>query len=287
MSGMSNGLQTNNPLIAQVFRTALWLQALSQAYSTRSISKRVSSSCRTGTSSLAHCTSSRASGTPRECRSRSRQAVPWLRTATSSTSLMPKGTRDSCWGPTQYLQCPRPTASAVGTPESSASIVTARGSSSARRCPSASSAGTKVLRLVRTAQGLSVLVATAGPSGSALLAAWEPDHESRWQITTRLVTLASESLASSGRALDDGVVARFAGATGTDQLDVATPAATSWRPHPPAPGGSATVAFVSGAPIGSYAVNDTVLRNWALRPASRAWKTPKVIDVRIAFGSAQ
>ena len=71
-----------------------------------------------------------------------------------------------------------------------------------------------------------------------------------------------------------------------NRADTLTAAAGPWRPLPPLPPGTVTLAQGPTAGWDALAVHGTRLTVWQLAPGARAWATTQTINVPIQFGSS-
>jgi hypothetical protein len=141
--------------------------------------------------------------------------------------------------------------------------------------------------------GLAAVLAASGPSGTSLLAAWSGAGRLNWAVSPALQMPADQHLRSLGPAGGDGLFVLISTSSGSEQLDLVDGPGTRWHSLPPAPNGTATVAFgpagattASPGPAQALVAADTVLTVWTLAPGSSGWTKGQVIHVPIQFGSS-
>jgi hypothetical protein len=138
-----------------------------------------------------------------------------------------------------------------------------------------------VRRLTPTGPGIAALLtAGTGPAASVLVA-WSADGASRWTLSPPLplrgAALSSASFGPGGTA---------AVITTADRGETIASTGSSWRPLPPLPPGTATLAPGPGGTADALAVNGGTLTIWHLAPAATAWTRVQVIKVPIQYGSS-
>ena len=150
-----------------------------------------------------------------------------------------------------------------------------------------------VLSLQPRDGGLAAVLAASGPSGTSLLAAWSGAGGLNWAVSPALQLSADQHLSSLGPAGGDGLFVLISTSSGSEQLDLVDGPGTGWHSLPPAPVGTATVAFgpagatIAGpGPAQALVADDTVLTVWTLAPGSSGWTKGQVIHVPIQFGSS-
>jgi hypothetical protein len=138
-----------------------------------------------------------------------------------------------------------------------------------------------IRRLTQTGQGIAALLtAGTGPTAS-LLAAWSADDGGHWTLSAPLpldgAALASASFGPGGTA---------AVITSANRGVIIASAGSSWRPLPPLPPGTATLAPGPGGGADALAVNRGTLTVWRLAPGATAWTRAQVINVPVPYGSS-
>jgi hypothetical protein len=138
-----------------------------------------------------------------------------------------------------------------------------------------------VLRLTRTANTLvALLQAGTGPAAS-LLAAWSADNASHWALSPAVrlggARVTSASFGPAGAAAIT--------LTGNRAEAIAGPA-SSWRPLPALPAGTAALAAGPKGGFEALAVDRAKLTVWQLAGSSVTWHAAQVINVPIQFGSS-
>ena len=137
-----------------------------------------------------------------------------------------------------------------------------------------------VSRLTHTGQGLTALLtAGAGPSAS-VLAAWSADDGGHWTLSP---PLALDGAALSSASFGPGGTAAVV--TTANRGEIAS-TGSSWRPLPPLPPGTATLAPGPGGTADALAVHRGTLTVWRLAPAATSWTRVQVINVPIQYGSS-
>ena len=138
-----------------------------------------------------------------------------------------------------------------------------------------------VLRLTTTGSGTTALLAAGSGPAARLLTATSADSGSHWTLSPALplggARLTSASFGTAGTAAIT--------LTG-NRADTLTAAASSWRPLPPLPPGTVTLAQGPAAGWDALAIHGTRLTVWQLAPGARAWATTQTINVPIQFGSS-
>jgi hypothetical protein len=138
-----------------------------------------------------------------------------------------------------------------------------------------------VLRLTTTGSGTTALLATGSGPAARLLTATSADSGTHWTLSPALplngARLTSASFGTAGAAAVT--------LTG-NRADTLTAAASSWRPLPPLPPGTVTLAQGPAAGWDALAIHGTRLTVWQLAPGARTWATTQTINVPIQFGSS-
>jgi hypothetical protein len=137
-----------------------------------------------------------------------------------------------------------------------------------------------VLRLTQTAQEVAALLqAGTGPEAS-LLAAWSADG-SHWTLSPTLpLRGATLTTASFGPGATAAII------ISADRGEIITSAGSSWRPLPPLPAGTATLAAGPGGTADALAADRGTLTVWQLTPGGTAWAKAQIINVPIQYGSS-
>lgn len=152
--------------------------------------------------------------------------------------------------------------------------------------PSLRRGHSEVLALGGTAGGAYALVAVAGARRTDLVAGWLGAN-GRWSTSAGFPLPAGQRVASFGPAGGDDVFVLLEGASGgPDHLVVAAPSSAAWAQLPDPPGGTATVAFVAGAPVQAMVAQGSKLTVFALKATSRQWAATQVMNVDIQYGSS-
>ena len=139
----------------------------------------------------------------------------------------------------------------------------------------------QVLRLTSTPGGTIALLTAGTGSAASLLGAWSSDGGSHWILSPPLrLTGAAPSSASFG----PGGTAAIISTAG--RAEIITGAGSSWRPLPPLPPGTATLAPGPGGAADALAVHRGTLTVWHLTPGGTAWAKAQVINVPIQYGSS-
>ena len=103
----------------------------------------------------------------------------------------------------------------------------------------------QVLALQSTSSGLVTLLALSGPAGTLLAAAWiNTTSGNAWTVSPPLALTTNEQVSSFGPTTGEGLFVLQSGPSG-EKLDVIAGPDTAWKPLPPPPTGTATVAFAS------------------------------------------
>jgi hypothetical protein len=138
----------------------------------------------------------------------------------------------------------------------------------------------QVLRMTRTASSTVALLAAGTGPGASLLAAWSADGR-HWTLAPPLplhgAALTSASFGPGGSA---------AVITTTGRGQIITGAGSSWRPLPPLPPGTATLAPGPGSAVDALAVHGGTLTVWQYVPGSATWAKIQVVNVPIPYGSS-
>jgi hypothetical protein len=139
----------------------------------------------------------------------------------------------------------------------------------------------QVIRLTSTAGGTIALLAAGTGSAASLVAAWSSDGGSHWVLSPALRlnggALSSASFGPGGTAAIISTAGRG---------EIITGAGSSWRPLPPLPPGTATLAPGPGGAADALAVHRGTLTVWHLTPGGTAWAKAQVINVPIQYGSS-
>ena len=138
-----------------------------------------------------------------------------------------------------------------------------------------------VLRLTTTAGATTALLAAGTGPAVHLLTARSADNGAHWTLSPALplngAGLTSASFGTGGTAAIT--------LTG-NRADTLTTAAGPWRPLPPLPPGTATLAQGPAGGWDALAVHGTRLTVWQLAPGATGWATTQTINVPIQFGSS-
>jgi hypothetical protein len=138
-----------------------------------------------------------------------------------------------------------------------------------------------VLRLTTTGSDTTALLAAGSGPAARLLTATSADSGSHWALSPALpLRGARPTSAAFGTAGTAAITL-----TG-NRADTLTAAAGPWRPLPPLPPGTITLAQGPTAGWDALAVHGSRLTVWQLTPGARAWATTQTIDVPIQFGSS-
>ena len=138
-----------------------------------------------------------------------------------------------------------------------------------------------VLRLTTTAGVTMALLAAGSGPPARLLAARSADSGAHWTLSPAL-PLGGARLTSASFGTAGTTAITLTG----NRADTLTAAAGSWRPLPPLPPGTVTLAQGPAAGWDALAVHGTRLTVWQLTPGARAWATTQTINVPIQYGSS-
>ena len=138
-----------------------------------------------------------------------------------------------------------------------------------------------VLRLTRTAQGIAALLAAGTGPAASVLAAWSADDGGHWTLSP-LLTPGGPALTSASFGPGGTAAIIIPGNRG----ETITSTGKSWRPLPPLPPGTATLAPGPGGTADALAVNRATLTIWRLAPGGAAWTKTQAINVPIQYGSS-
>jgi hypothetical protein len=138
-----------------------------------------------------------------------------------------------------------------------------------------------VLRLTRTAHSIVALLAAGTGPAASVLAAWSADNGSHW------------ALSAPARLNGAGLTSTSFGPRGTAAImlsgnhgRVIPGPGAAWRPLPPLPPGTATLAPDAGGGADALAVHGTRLTVWHLAPGATVWNMTQTVAVPIQFGSS-
>jgi hypothetical protein len=138
-----------------------------------------------------------------------------------------------------------------------------------------------VSRLTQTGPGLAALLTAGTGPAASLLAAWSADGGGHWTESPPLplhgAALSSASFGAGGTA---------AVITTANRGEIIASTEPSWRPLPPLPQGTATLAPGPGGAADALAVHRGTLTVWHLASAATAWTKVQVINVPIQYGSS-
>jgi hypothetical protein len=138
-----------------------------------------------------------------------------------------------------------------------------------------------VLRLTRTANSIVALLASGTGPAASVLAAWSADNGSHWALSAPS-RLNGAELTSTSFGPRGAVAIMLSGNHGKA---IPGPRA-AWRPLPPLPPGTATLAPDAGGGVDALAVHGTRLIVWNLAPGATVWNITQTITVPIQFGSS-
>ena len=125
------------------------------------------------------------------------------------------------------------------------------------------------------------LLAAATGSAAQLLAAWSTGDSAHWALSPPL-PLHGAKLISASSGPGGGVAVMLTG----NHAQAITGPAGAWRPLPPLPPGTATLAPEPAGGWDALAVHSTRLSIWQLPPGHTAWTATQTISVFIQFGSS-
>jgi hypothetical protein len=138
-----------------------------------------------------------------------------------------------------------------------------------------------VRRLTQAGQDIAALLTAGTGTAASLLAAWSADDGSHWTLSPPL-TLHSAALTSASFG-PGGTISVI---TTAHRGEIIDSTGSSWRPLPPLPPGTATLAPSPGGAADALAVNHGTLTIWHLTPSATAWTRVQVIHVPIQYGSS-
>lgn len=137
-----------------------------------------------------------------------------------------------------------------------------------------------VRRLTQTGQDIAALLTAGTGPAASLLAAWSADDGSHWTLSPPL-SLHSAALTSA--SFGSGAAAVI---TTANRAEIIDGTGSSWRPLPPLPPGTATLAPGPGGAADALAVNRGTLTIWHLAPNATEWTRGQIIKVPIQYGSS-
>ncbi len=138
-----------------------------------------------------------------------------------------------------------------------------------------------VLRLTTTSGTTMALLAAGTGPAARLLAAWSTGSGAHWVLSPPLPLHGTRLMsASAGPSRTVAVV------TSGNHAATITGPASSWRPLPAPPPGTATLAPGLTGGWDALAVHGTRLTVWRLPPGHTAWAATQAISVFIQFGSS-
>jgi hypothetical protein len=138
-----------------------------------------------------------------------------------------------------------------------------------------------VLRLITTAGTTMALLAAGTGATAHLLAAWSAGSGAHWALSQPL-PLHGAKLTSASSGPGGTVAVVLAG----NRAQAISRPAGSWRPLPPLPAGTATLAPARAGGWDALAVHSTKLTVWQLPPGGATWAATQTINVPIEFGSS-
>jgi hypothetical protein len=138
-----------------------------------------------------------------------------------------------------------------------------------------------VLRLITTGGTTTALLAAGTGPAARLLAAWSPDGGVHWTLSPPL-PLDGTAL----RSASPGPGVSLAITLSRHRAETISSGTGSWRPLPPLPAGTATLAPSGSGSWDALAVHGTELTVWRAGPGSRAWASSQVMKVPVPFGSS-
>ena len=138
-----------------------------------------------------------------------------------------------------------------------------------------------VLRLTTTGSATTALLAAGRGPAARLLTARSADSGAHWILSPAL-PLGGARLTSASFGTGGAAAITLTG----NRADTLTAAAGPWRPLPPLPPGTITLAQGPAAGWDALAVHGSRLTVWQLTPGARAWATTQTINVPIQFGSS-
>jgi hypothetical protein len=138
-----------------------------------------------------------------------------------------------------------------------------------------------VLRLTRTAATTVALLAAGTGRAASLLAAWSADSGEHWTLSP-LYALHDQKVTSASIGASGTAAIVLAGGHG----ETLTGPSASWRPAPPLPPGTATLAPGPAGGLDALAARRTTLTVWRLMPGSATWTRTQAISVPVQFGTS-
>ncbi|HEV2252523.1 MAG TPA: hypothetical protein VGS06_04955 [Streptosporangiaceae bacterium] len=138
-----------------------------------------------------------------------------------------------------------------------------------------------VRRLTQTGQDIAALLTAGTGPAASLLVAWSADDGGHWTLSPPLpLHGAAPASASFGPAGSAAVI------TTANRAEIIDGTGSSWRPLPPLPPGTATLAPGPGGAADALAVNRGTLTIWHLAPNATQWTQGQVIKVPLQYGSS-
>jgi hypothetical protein len=145
---------------------------------------------------------------------------------------------------------------------------------------------TGVVRLAGTASGLAGLIVSGTGTGAALIGMWEAHGDGQWELSSAFHLPSGVALLSSGFTPAGGIVVLTGHRGSGASLELLGGPGSGWRPLPPPPVGTATVAVAPDGSIDVLAVRSTTLTVWHLDTTAGAWDKTQTMEVPIQFGSS-
>jgi hypothetical protein len=142
-----------------------------------------------------------------------------------------------------------------------------------------------VTALQATNIGLSGLLTTSGPAGTAVMVVSTHDGGHTWQVSQSLPLRASERITSVGPDASGGFFVLLSTSAGLDRAVVVGGDQIRWRQLPALPPGTATLAFGPGTSVVALAVDTATLSVWTLG-STGGWHKGQVMTVTIDYGSS-
>jgi hypothetical protein len=138
-----------------------------------------------------------------------------------------------------------------------------------------------VLRLTRVANTVAALLqAGTGPAAS-VLTAWSGGNAGHWALSSP-VRLGGARVTSASFGAAGTAAITLTG----NRAEAITGEASSWRPLPALPAGTAALAAGPGGGFDALAVQRARLTVWRLAKGSATWHSAQVINVPVQFGSS-
>jgi hypothetical protein len=144
---------------------------------------------------------------------------------------------------------------------------------------------TRVLRLVTTSSGVSLVLGFGTGRTAGIVAAWSAAGQGAWTVSGTLVDARSGPIRSIGVGAGGDVV-EIGAPHGPARLAAIAGPGAAWRDLSPPPAGTETVVARTDGAVDALAVRNSRVTDWVLANPDGSWSKDQTIKVPIDYGSS-